>query len=88
MFIHPADVMQEIRESKLYNIAAKEPSIDFEKLSLEVNETISGTSNMIKNNYESGKVKNITYFHGKASFIENKIIEVNGEKISADRIIV
>jgi len=88
MFIHPADVMQEIRESKIYNISVWNPEVDFAKLSDEINETIWKTSDSIKNNYESGNVKNLDFFHGKASFVENKIIEINWEKISAENIII
>lgn len=88
MFIHAADVMQEIRESKLYNISIWNPEIDFEKLSDEINIEIWNTSDSIKNNYESGNVANLDYFHGKARFLENKIIEINWEKLTAEKIII
>ena len=88
MFIHPADVMQEIRESKLYNIDTWKPEINFGKLSDEINTEIWKTSDSIKNNYESGNVKNLEFFHGAASFVENKIVEVNGQLLTAENIVI
>lgn len=88
MFIHPADVMQEIRESKLFNISVWNPEINFSKLSDEINEEIWKTSDSIKNNYESGNIENLEFFHGAARFVENKIIEVNWELLTAERIVV
>ncbi len=88
MFIHPADVMQEIRESKLYNVSVWNPEVDFAKLSDEINAEIWKTSDSIKNNYESGNVANLEFFHGKASFVKNKIIEINWELITAENIVV
>ena len=52
----------------------------------EINNDIEEISSGIGENYK--KDENISYFHGEAHFLENKIVEINGEKITADTIIV
>jgi pyruvate/2-oxoglutarate dehydrogenase complex dihydrolipoamide dehydrogenase (E3) component len=33
-------------------------------------------------------VKNLEFFHGAASFVENKIVEVNGDLLTAENIVI
>ena len=33
-------------------------------------------------------MKNLDFFHGAASFVENKIVEVNGELLTAENIVI
>ncbi len=86
MFIHPANVAQQIREAKKYGIKSSISSIDFPKLVKRINRETDADSRSIPRFYN--KKKNLDYFHGHAKFLSNKIVEVNGEKLTAKKIFV
>lgn len=88
MLIHPADVMQEIREANTFNINVDKPTINFKKLTKEILQSTSNTSDSIKENYSSGKIKNLDFYHGEAKFVNNDTLEINGEKIQGKKIIL
>ena len=87
MLIHPADVAHEIDNAHLYNITVKKPyKVNFSKLVNSVSTQVDGTSDRIGVAYK--KNKNIDYYHGTATFISNDVVDVNGKKLTADKIIV
>ncbi len=88
MLIHPADVMQEIREAKKYHISVNAPTVDFGKLVTEINTSTDSTSNKINDLYNSSKNETLDYFHGQARFLDNNRIEVNSQVISGKKIII
>ena len=88
MLIHPADIMQEINHAKTFNIKVDKPTINFKKLTKEISESTNKTSNSILENYSAGKIKNLDFFQGEAKFIDDNTIEINGEKIQGDKIII
>jgi len=89
MFIHPADVAQEISNAKKFNINVNSKfKVNFAKLTKRINKTTDSDSNSIKSAYSSGKFKNLDYYHGIANFVEDKVIKINGKLISADKIVI
>lgn len=86
MLIHPADVMKEIRESHRYHVTAGQPQADFERIVSETTSSVSGTSKKIHDFYSS--TDKFDFYHGEARFVGNKTLEVNGEKISAEKIFI
>jgi len=86
MIIHPADIIAEAKEAERFNIDIDTDSIkiDFKKLQSEINQTINSESDGIAPLYD--KHENIDYYHGRASFVDKKTMEINGEFISADTI--
>jgi mycothione reductase len=88
MLIYPSDLATTAREHawELHVHWLDNPQIDFKKLVEETQQRISEDSNSIEPFYESQE--NITLYKWHATFIENKVIEVNGEKISADTIYI
>lgn len=87
MLIHPADVAREIQEAKKFDIHHN-PSftVDFQKLITRISETVDRDSAGIVAGYE--KNPNIDYYHAAARFVSDKIVEVNGEQLTADKIFI
>lgn len=88
MLIYPSDILTHVREDghKLHISWLQKPDINFEKLIFETNERIWKDSNSIAPFYE--KHENIDLYKWVATFVENKVIEVNGEQITADKIYI
>ena len=87
MLIHPADVAVIIKEAKRFDIHNNPQfKVNFTKLVNRISQTVDGDSDKIAANYS--KHPHITYIKGEAKFIDNKTIEVNGEKITADKIFI
>jgi dihydrolipoamide dehydrogenase len=88
MLIYPSDVATKIKEAKKYHLKAEFKETQFTQLLQEINKKTDTNSNGIKTWYESKKIKHLTYYNGKAHFIDNKTIEVNGNIISGKQIII
>ncbi|KAJ3320348.1 hypothetical protein HDV06_005379 [Boothiomyces sp. JEL0866] len=86
MLIHPADVMAEIEEANKFNITVSKPTIDKQKLVKRVCESIDKDSNSIEPLY--AKIPNLTVYRGECKFTGTHTIEVNGVKVSADKIFI
>ncbi|RAP31695.1 dihydrolipoamide dehydrogenase [Candidatus Marinamargulisbacteria bacterium SCGC AG-343-D04] len=87
MLIHPADIIQEIKEASKFDIHIdKTIKVDSKKLVKRVSKTVQEESSSIEPLYE--KNPNITYFKGCAEFTENKVIRINNQRISADTIVI
>lgn len=87
MLIHPADVALQIKEAHRFDIKNNPAfSVDFAKLINRISATVDGDSAKIENSYT--KHPNIAYYHGSAKFIDNKVIEINGEQITAEKIFI
>lgn len=87
MLIHPAEVAMAVREAKKYDIH-NDPKfiVDFAKLTTRISQTVDGDSASIGAGYSRNP--NITYFVGEGKFVSNKVVEVNGEQITADKIFI
>jgi len=88
MLIYPSDLATTAREhaADLHVHGLEKPQIDFKALIEETQQRISADSHSIEPLYQSHE--NITLYKWHARFIENKIIEVNNEKILADTIYI
>ena len=87
MLIHPADVAQEIRDAARFDIHNNPNfTVDFNKLVTRISNTVDADSYGISAGY--GKNPNIDFYHGTARFTADKIIAVNGEELTADKIFV
>lgn len=87
MLIHPADVAIAIKEAHRFDIK-NNPNfeVDFAKLVSRISNTVDSDSASIAAGY--AKNPNITYYHGLAKFVSNKVVEVNGEQLTADKIFI
>lgn len=87
MLIHPADVAIAIKEAKKFDIL-NDPSfqVNFANLINRISQTVDSDSASIAAGY--AKNPNITFFPAAGRFVENKIIEVAGQRITADKIFI
>lgn len=87
MLIHPADIALHIKEARRFDIH-NDPNftVDFKRLTERISATVDSDSDKIAASYN--KHPNITYIKGEAKFINNKTIEVNGQQLTADRIVI
>ena len=86
MLIHRADVAQEIRNSEKFGIEASLDNIRFSEIVEEVNEEVQKDSENIEEGIK--KSDNHTLYRTEAKFIDNETLDVDGEKITADKIVV
>ncbi len=87
MLIHPADVAIQIREAHRFDIH-NDPhfSIDFARLVTRISNTVDQDSASIAAGY--AKNSNIDFYHSTARFVSNKVVEVNGQQLTADKILI
>ncbi len=87
MLIHPADVAVEIKEAHKFDIH-NDPkfTVDFAKLITRISQTVDGDSSKIEASYT--KHPNIDFIRGTAKFAGNKIVEVNGDHLTAEKIFI
>jgi mycothione reductase len=87
MLIHPANVASAIKESGKFNIKAEFKSANLQKLLKRINNETDGDSRGIKSWYEQ-RNKNFGFYDGHGKFVSDKVVEVNGEKITAKKIFI
>ncbi|MFT5170092.1 MAG: mycothione reductase, partial [Candidatus Omnitrophota bacterium] len=61
-------------------------TVDFAKLMERINKTTDHDSDSIVSGYT--KNPNIDYYKGTASFVSDKVVQVNGEQLTADKIFI
>lgn len=86
MLIHPSHQVKNINSIDRLKINAKVESVDFAELVKSINAHTDGMSGGIDRSYTDNE--KIDYYKGHATFIEDKVVEVNGEKLTADKIII
>ncbi len=87
MLIHPADVAIEIKEAHRFDIHNNPRlNVNFAKLVERISQTVDADSNKIEKSCANHP--NISLFRGTAKFVDNKVIEINNERITADKIFI
>ncbi len=86
MLIHRAELLSSIKQSEKFGIEAKLENVDFTEIIKEVNNTVQRDSKAIKNGVESSE--NYDLYRSKARFVDNKVIDVDGEKLTAEKIFI
>ncbi|MFT4553824.1 MAG: mycothione reductase [Chlamydiales bacterium] len=85
MLIHVADVASVIRDAHRFDIHVDSNfTVDFEKLVTRVSKEIDAEAASPLPLYEAHQ--NVDLYRHEAKFISNKVLEVNGEGITADKI--
>ena len=86
MLIHTADVLETIRGAGRFGIQARVDGVDWESIIRRVSDEIDGDARVI----EAGnrQTPNITVFKGSGRFVGEKTVEVNGERIGAESILI
>jgi mycothione reductase len=86
MLIHRADIVQEIQGSEKFHIDAEVNDIDFEAIVKEVNQEVHEDSQNIEAGIKDSE--HHTLYRTEAEFVDNETLKVDGEKITAEKIIV
>jgi len=86
MLIHRADVADTIQNSEEFGIYSNIEKIDFEDIVEEVNEEVAQDAE----NIEAGlkESKNHTLYRSEAEFVDEKVLEVDGKEITAEKIFI
>ena len=86
MLIHSADVAETIRRAGLFGIKADVSAIDWEFIVKRVADTIDADAAMVERGNRN--TPNITVFKTSARFVGPKRLDVGGEEITAETIVV
>ncbi len=87
MLIHPADVATQVKDAHRFDIINNPNfTVNFEKLITRISNTVDADSQSIVLGYN--KNPNIDFYHSTGRFVSNKVIEVNGEQLTAEKIFI
>ena len=86
MLIHCADIMETIQGAEKFGIKARVESVDWQQIIRRVSEEVDGDARMVEEGNRQSP--NVTVFKGTGKFVAEKTLEVNGEQISADTIVI
>lgn len=84
LLIGYADVIRAVKESERHYIKSTIDSIDLEKIFKQNNEYIDG----VDSSFRSMLNDNVELFRGVGSFVSDKVVEVNTERLTAPIIII
>ena len=84
LLIGYAHVARSIKESNRHFINSSINSIDIEKIFDETNKYISKIDPIYKNKFN----ENVEVFYGTGKFVSNNIVSVNGEQLTAPKIVI
>ena len=86
MLIHCADVMETIQSSERFGIKAKVESVDWQFIINRVFHEIDQEAEAIEQG--NRQHPNITVYKDRARFVGHKTVQVNGDQISAETIVI
>jgi mycothione reductase len=86
LLIHSADVAETIKTAGIFGINVPSYTVDFEKIVRRSNSIVDSESDGIMNAFSG--VDNPRLFHGECRFVGSKTIQVNGEVIKAEKILI
>ena len=86
MLLHSADLVEAIRTADQFGIRVKGYDVDFPAIVRRVTETVDRDSANIERAFQS--IENPKLFKGAGRFVGMKTLEVAGETLQADRILI
>jgi len=86
MLIHSADVVESVRRAGLFGIKAEVTAIDWKAIVERVTSMVDSDALAVEQG--NREAPNITVFKGSGRFIGHKALEVGGESITAETILV
>ena len=86
MLIHCADVMETVKGAARFGIHAKLESVDWEYIVRRAMDEVDRDARSIEEGNQQNP--NITVFKGSGRFVGHKTLEVNGERITADTVLI
>jgi dihydrolipoamide dehydrogenase len=86
MLIYPADVIAQIQESHIIGIDAEIKNVDFKAIMERMRKWVSDSQAWVRQGIR--EQKGLEYYEGEGHFAAPYTLEVNGETIKADKIII
>lgn len=86
MLIHRADIVQKIKKSEEFGVESGIENIRFSEIVNEVNEDVSSDSRNILEGIK--QAENYKLYHSEGEFVDERTLEVDGEKIRGEKVIV
>ena len=86
MLIHCADVMETIQTSEIFGIKAKVESVDWQAIIRRVYDEIDSDSQAVEDG--NRQAPNISVYKGTGKFVGEKTLEVNGERIRGETVVI
>lgn len=86
LYIHTADIAKAIREASRFNLGATMGEVDFPAVMRRVTGYVDGNSEKIAAANE--KNPNIDLYRVRGKFVAERILDVNGQRISAPKILI
>ncbi len=86
MLIHHADVVDTIENSEKFHVESNLQNLDFSAITSEVSDTVDEDAESIENGIENSE--NHTLYKTEGRFVDDKVIEVDGDKITAEDIVI
>ncbi|MFQ5933601.1 MAG: mycothione reductase [Dehalococcoidia bacterium] len=86
MLIHSADVMETIQRAHLFGIKARVESVDWQFIIRRAYDEIDSDAQSIEDG--NRQAPNIAVYKDTARFVGEKTLEVSGERISADAVVI
>lgn len=86
MLIYPADRIVEIQEAGKLGVKADIKDIDFRAIMRRMRESIGDTQKHIREGVSD--IENLDFYEGEGRFTGDRTIEVNGERIEGENIVI
>jgi mycothione reductase len=86
MLIHSADVMETIQGAKRFGIKASVESVDWPAIVRRVAEEVDRDAQAVEQG--NRQAENVTVFKDRARFVDRKVLEVAGERITAETVLI
>lgn len=86
MLVYTADVMETIRRAPLFGLKTAPPEADWRYIKRRVFETIDAEARSIEE--ANRRHPRITVFKGNGRFVDHKVLDVGGEQITAETIVI
>ncbi|HZA24537.1 MAG TPA: FAD-dependent oxidoreductase, partial [Dehalococcoidia bacterium] len=86
MLIHSADVMETIKSAETFGIKARVESVDWQAIIRRVAEEVDRDAEAVEQG--NRQADNITVFKSRCRFVGNKTLEIGGQQVCADTIVI
>jgi dihydrolipoamide dehydrogenase len=84
--LYSARVLQEVREAEKYGVITDAPKADWKAMVKRKDDLVGRIRNRSYKNVQ--RDENVTLYEGEAEFAGEKQVSINGEKITADKILI
>ena len=86
ILIHCADVMETIQQSEMFGIKTKVEAVDWQYIIRRASHEVDEESRMVEEG--NRQVPNIDVYKETARFVDTKVLQVGGEQITAETILI